>query len=664
MGHIIKSVTDVTGGWIYPSLPYAVRHVGGQDKTYFGWVDNTGKVYVASYDHQNHVYVENMVHDWNHPSDHANPSLLIRSSDNRVMVFLGGHNQANIYYLISTNPEDVSSFGATKTVAMLYEEPVYYYTQPVELTAEGRMYLFFRRTPRGDEVGYTVHSIAISDDDGETFAEDASMFLRADAWPYTICCNNGVDTVWFARSDNINGYWNRQNIMSCYYKVTSDGLGGFNREFFRLNGTKICDYSELPLTDHTLLDLVYNSEAEGNKSAYILDIGLDENEYPVILFSNLADDAADLNFDGTSSYVDVGTLGSFGGDLGSGKASFWINTTSEEWGSFFGNREGPEIFFNAHIGHTGGVSLGRMYLSITDDNAANLAGATTDDVGFYDGKWHFIEVEWNCATNEIIIKVDGDSKNITYRFQETPNTFSNFTAPFYVGARNSTGAERFFQCVLNRFEIDGFGEWPMFEGMGTTIEDVSVNNNHGTAYNTVWSATADLTRGKNWHMYAWWDGSAWDYSTIIEAGRSLPGGDSSLSYTGGLTLNHENVKEVAMGREASFASGIFNIELWTTEDRVTWTKKNNITKNMLVKPPKTFRPVIPRNHRDDFKLLFLGGRYDSLNDWGSYVYIVTGNVDEFMELRNVFSGDSSAIRNLFKEDAGTTQNTVSIRKGG
>ena len=76
--------------------------------------------------------------------DHAAPGLEVLP-DGRIAVFYAGHVGNAMYYRVSTNPEDVTSFGPEQTVPVNVLGPYgFTYANPIYLSAEHRTYLFFR----------------------------------------------------------------------------------------------------------------------------------------------------------------------------------------------------------------------------------------------------------------------------------------------------------------------------------------------------------------------------------------------------------------------------------------------------------------------------------------------------------------------------------------
>jgi hypothetical protein len=96
------------GGWSTPMYPKACYAAG---KSYVGYVHGvTGGLYVAQYDHATHAVVTTLL-DTPPVDDHNNPAVLVRS-DGRILCAFSKHDGPAMYTMLSTNPGDISSFGA------------------------------------------------------------------------------------------------------------------------------------------------------------------------------------------------------------------------------------------------------------------------------------------------------------------------------------------------------------------------------------------------------------------------------------------------------------------------------------------------------------------------------------------------------------------------
>lgn len=197
-----------------------------------------------------------------------------------------------------------------------------------------------------------------------------------------------------------------------------------------------------------------------------------------------------LQFNGSSNYVSLGTLGSLGSSMLNNGFFFKVRLkTTSGIKSMFGTLNtgavtGVQVIFNADQDEV--ESSGKLCLFVRSNNGEKIEGATTVATNFNDGAFHDLEFFCNTVTRTIAIKVDGDSKAISYSGQTTPSAYSNFGYAFYVGCKNNRGsATQFLSCEIDSFSIgltssNLYGVYSINEGSGTSIADTSGHSNTGT----------------------------------------------------------------------------------------------------------------------------------------------------------------------------------------
>jgi len=282
-GDVIRISNNDTAGWSWHQRPLAVHYKGEKDKTYIGSITNTGDVQITSYNHETKELKKNTLFTIKEGEgggdDHNSPAILIRNSDKRIIVFWAGHFSTTCYYAISKEPEDISLFSEVREI----ENPRgwYSYVQPIELTAENKIYLFTRRTYEKDP-SVRVWDINVSYDNGERFTREKPLWYESDTnAPYAEVYSNNVDTIYFLRSDWMKDKFSyvRKYLNFCYYKEGA---------FYKADGSKIVDYKKLPISDRTKLDLIYDSDTEGDTGfVYSKDVGVDEEGNPVAVFTTM-----------------------------------------------------------------------------------------------------------------------------------------------------------------------------------------------------------------------------------------------------------------------------------------------------------------------------------------------------------------------------------------
>jgi hypothetical protein len=98
------------GGWSTPTYPKAVYAAG---HTFVGYINGLGNISVLRYDHATHG-VTTITLDTPSPiDDHNNPAIMVRP-DGHLLALFSEHDGSAIYRMISTNPGDISSWGAAQ----------------------------------------------------------------------------------------------------------------------------------------------------------------------------------------------------------------------------------------------------------------------------------------------------------------------------------------------------------------------------------------------------------------------------------------------------------------------------------------------------------------------------------------------------------------------
>ncbi|MDX6221469.1 MAG: hypothetical protein QOD91_523 [Frankiales bacterium] len=283
-------VTELVGdgAWCWFQDPRAIHYVGQHDRTYVGYVTTKGDIDVLALDDPTGAVQQTVLHPRLVADDHAAPGLEVLP-DGRIAVFYAGHVGNKMYYRVSTNPEDVSSFGPEETVPTNVGGPYgYTYANPIYLPAEHRTYLFFRGADARPVMTY-------SDDNLKTWSPAHTLVLPAGAIsgqrPYAQYATNGSDTIYFTFDDGHPRDIPNNNV---YYMAYRGG------EFYRANGEPIASLASVTGADgtnagrgkpisNTQVDLVYNGSGADGK-AWVQDIAAGADGRPVILFASFPND--------------------------------------------------------------------------------------------------------------------------------------------------------------------------------------------------------------------------------------------------------------------------------------------------------------------------------------------------------------------------------------
>lgn len=208
------------GGWTTPQTPKAVYYNG---KTYFGWVNGTtGGIYVAAYDHAAETVSSPFLIDTPGADTHNNPALLVRDSDKRIIVAFCQHDGPNMFIRISTNPEDVTAFGAAQNLSTGSGDHTYPAIIQLTGVVNDPIYVFYRDiSGTTGRLGYVV-----STDNGATWSSVALLFTGA----------TGLIPYWSITTDSLS----RIDVMTT--NVETYGGTGLKIGHFYIDGTDLKTY--------------------------------------------------------------------------------------------------------------------------------------------------------------------------------------------------------------------------------------------------------------------------------------------------------------------------------------------------------------------------------------------------------------------------------------
>lgn len=167
-----------------------------------------------------------------------------------------------------------------------------------------------------------------------------------------------------------------------------------------------------------------------------------------------------LAFNGSSDYVDVGTLGHFGSSIGKGVTiSAWLQssvTTSvmAVCGTARTEAGTSAIVLRLNARHDATLFTGGIRLAIADASTRFLIAGVNTNTGVTNGKPHHVCATASPLTNTINTYVDGVSRPIVYAYQQSPIAFDNFTYALSLGAFHQAGTiSQFFNGHLGHVAI-------------------------------------------------------------------------------------------------------------------------------------------------------------------------------------------------------------------
>ena len=248
------------GAWSWFGDPRAVTHDG---RTYVGWVDQQGDVKVSSYDHATGDRVTAVLQARLNQDDHANPSVQVRP-DGRLVVYYSRHVGPTMHYRVSSQPEDVTSWGAPQTVPRTRPASADTRTRTrSRLADESATYLFWR--------GGNYNPTFSIQNDGETSWSPARTLITMPGERPSRSTTRAAATrsTWLTRTPTRTSSEREHLLRACQ--------GGEDRA----RGRPADRLARRP--DHPGEgDLVY----DGPEQAWVHDVAADSAGNPVIVFAS------------------------------------------------------------------------------------------------------------------------------------------------------------------------------------------------------------------------------------------------------------------------------------------------------------------------------------------------------------------------------------------
>nr|MBC8146456.1 BNR-4 repeat-containing protein [Bacteroidota bacterium] len=270
----VKTLTD-DETWCWFSNPRAIYYSNNEIIT--GWVKKDGSVEVASLNLESGENKLNTIFPQLEPDDHDNPAFTVLPDGNIFTMFAWHSTKKGVISNTTTNKGDILTFGENvvfkpKSDELLEKFPreTYTYTNPFFLEKENKLFVF------GRWIGFKPNLI-ISSDNGKTWDEQhvviSSQPFDPNNRPYVNYYSDGKSKIHLIFTD---GHPRNEPLNSVYYCYYQKGA------FWKVDGTKICNLSELPFTAKDA-SVVYKA-TETTGIAWIADIVV-KNKKPVILYS-------------------------------------------------------------------------------------------------------------------------------------------------------------------------------------------------------------------------------------------------------------------------------------------------------------------------------------------------------------------------------------------
>jgi hypothetical protein len=155
------------------------------------------------------------------------------------------------------------------------------------------------------------------------------------------------------------------------------------------------------------------------------------------------DSSKAVTLDGSTGYVNLGTLGNLGSLHGNGiTIQCRVRTTATGITSIYGHFPAsffPGIQIAINQSSAGTASSGRLRFYLADNTNKRLSRAHNSATSINDGNWHTVAWVIDVAGNTGSIFLDGVSLAMTTTHAETPVGHSNYARNVYCGALNYNG---------------------------------------------------------------------------------------------------------------------------------------------------------------------------------------------------------------------------------
>ncbi|KKP92726.1 MAG: hypothetical protein UR96_C0006G0002 [candidate division WS6 bacterium GW2011_GWC1_36_11] len=170
------------------------------------------------------------------------------------------------------------------------------------------------------------------------------------------------------------------------------------------------------------------------------------------------------SFNGSSDKLSVGTMGSFGAQIGTSTVEAWVKTTDTSTNKAIvkiidNSGYASDVVYgiepNRYFSSACTQAVGAGYTMFFIRDRTGLQFGRHINTNIYDGNWHHIAwVVTNASSNSMAVYVDGVAQTLNGACSQSPATFNNWTQPLYIGAANNRGtAEGFFNGSIDEVRI-------------------------------------------------------------------------------------------------------------------------------------------------------------------------------------------------------------------
>jgi len=252
------------GAWCWFSDPRAIYY--SENEIITGWVKRDGSVEIASFDLTSETKQLNTIYPKMQVDDHNNPAFTVLPNANIFTMYAWHGGKNGVVSNTTSNGSDIFSFSNNtvfkpKTDLLLEAFPneTYTYANPYVLKGENNKLFSFGRW-----VGFKPNLI-ISEDNGLSWGEQYVLVSRepfeSGNRPYAKYFSDGDTKIHLVFTD---GHPRNEPLNAVYYCYYENGA------FWKADGSKICDLSELPMEPKDA-SVVYRPNINSGR-AWICDI--------------------------------------------------------------------------------------------------------------------------------------------------------------------------------------------------------------------------------------------------------------------------------------------------------------------------------------------------------------------------------------------------------
>lgn len=259
------------GAWCWFADPRAVAHGG---RTHVGWISSEGDVEVGAWDPETRSWEEATLRAGLERDDHDNPALWF-DAEGRLHAFYSKHSNSPMWHRRTVAPGDLFAWTEERALELYGDRPGRRttYPNPVEVPAEGRLYLLWR----GDD---WKPDLSWSEDGAATWTPARTVVAPAEPdpgnRPYVKVAPAGEAGFHLAFTD---GHPRKEPANSIRYLRYEDGA------MRRSDGTPLAKLDELPL-ETGAAEVVHDGSSELGR-AWIWDVAEDAEGRPVIVYAAL-----------------------------------------------------------------------------------------------------------------------------------------------------------------------------------------------------------------------------------------------------------------------------------------------------------------------------------------------------------------------------------------